>query len=82
MMIPFSCKTLSKVKELFLEDGKIVLTLNSLSFFTVGSLFDAGGSAHDSADGESRILGKEGAYACFTFEVDALLDAEVLCEVK
>ena len=54
---------------------KIVLTLKSFSFFTLGSFFDAEGSAHDSEDGLARILVKEDADAWFTFKVDALLDA-------
>ena len=62
-----------KVEELFPEDGKIVLTLNSFPFFTVSSFFDAWGSTHDSADGVARILGKESADTCFTFKVDAVL---------
>ena len=72
MIISFSCKTLWKVEELFLEDEKIVLTLNY--FFIVGSFFNAEGSVHDSTDSIARILGKEGA--------DALLDAEELGELK
>lgn len=38
MMIPLCFKTLLKVEKLFLEDEKILLTLNP--FFIVGSLFD------------------------------------------
>ena len=67
------------MEELFLEDEKIVLTLNSI--FTLGSFFNAEGSAHDSADDAVRILGK-GVNVCFTFETDALLDAGGLGEAK
>ena len=49
--------------------------------FTVGSFF-TGGSAYDSVDGVARILGKEGADACLTFKVHALLCAERLGEAK
>ena len=49
VMIPFSCKTLRKDGERFLEDKKIVLTLNS--FFIAGSIFDVEGSTHNSVDG-------------------------------
>ena len=64
----------------FLEDEKIVLTLNS--FFIVGSFFNAEDSVHDYANDEVRILWKESVDACFTFEVCALLDVEELGEVK
>ena len=57
-----------------------MLTLNSL--FIVGSFFDAEGSANDSAHGAARILGKEDVDVCFTFKVDALLDAEGQEKVK
>ena len=79
-MICFSWKTLWKVEELFLEYEKILFTLNS--FFILGSFFNAESSAHDHGDKTVRILGKEGVDACFTFEVDALLDAEGLRKVK
>ena len=65
-----------------MEDEQIVRTLKSFSLFTVGSFFDAGGSAHDYTYGVARILEKEGAHALFTFKVDTLLDAEGLSEVK
>ena len=59
-----------------------MLTLNSLSFFIVGSFFDVGDSVHDHVHGGSRILGKEGEGSCFTFKVHVLLDAEGIVEVK
>ena len=80
VIIPFSCKTLLKDEELFIEDEKIVFTLNNV--FIVGSFFDAEGSTHDSVDIAVRILVKEVTDEWFTFKVDALLDAEVLDEVK
>ena len=49
-------KSLQKVECLFLEDEKIVLTLNT--FFKLVSLFDAEGSVHDSMDDVVRILGR------------------------
>ena len=73
------CRIVWKVEEIFLLDEKIEITLN-LSFI-VGSFFNAEGSTHGSKDGTVRILGK-GVDAYFTFEVDALLDAERLDEVK
>ena len=79
MMIFFSCKTLWKVEQLFLKNEKIAFTLNSS--FVVGPIFNAEGSVHDSIDVAVRILGKD-VNACFTFEVDALLHAEGLGEVK
>ena len=48
-MICFSFKSLQKVECLFLEDEKIVLTLNTL--FIVVSFFDAESSVNDSIDG-------------------------------
>ena len=80
MMICFSLKSLWKVKDLFLEDEKIVLTLKT--FLIVLYLFDAEGSVHDSMNGAFRILGRQGMDVCFSFEVDALLDAEGLVKVK
>ena len=76
----FLLKTLWKDGELFLEDEKIVLTLNY--FFIVGSFFNVEFSAHDSTDGLATALVKEGTGAWFTFKEDALLDAEGICEVK
>ena len=79
-MIPFSCKTLWKVEQIFLKDEKIVFTLNYL--FIVGSFFDAEDSAHDSIDGVARVLAKEDADVRFTFKSDALIDSEEICRVK
>ena len=67
----FSFKALWKVEDLFIDNDKIVLTLNT--FLTVISFFDAEGSTHDSIDDAVRILGRQGVDACFAFEVDALL---------
>ena len=80
VMIPFSRKTYWKDIELFLEDYKIVLTLNY--FLIAGPFFDAECSAHDSMDRVDRILGKEGEDTCFAFKVDALLDSEGLGKVN
>ena len=52
----FSCKSLWKIEELFLEDEKTLLTLNSS--FTVFSFFDSEGSPHDSMDGTVGTLRK------------------------
>ena len=51
-------------------------------FFWKGPYFNAEGSAHDYADDVARTLWKEGAGTCFTFKVDALLDAEGIVEVN
>ena len=51
-------------------------------FFTVVSFFNAEYSVHDSMDGAFRVLGKQCVLACFTFEVDALLDAEGIGKMK
>ena len=80
MIIPFSCKTLWKDRDIFPEDEKIVLTLNY--FFIEGSLFDVERSTHDSMDDVSRILRKQGAVAFFTFKLDALIDTEGIGKVK
>ena len=82
MLIPYSCKTLWKVEELFLEDEKIVFALKSLYFFTLDSFFDAEGSVYDYSDSDSVILGKEGTCAFLTFKLDAFLDAGELGEAK
>ena len=79
MMIGFTFKSFWQVECLLLEDNKIAFTLKY--FFTVGSLFNAEGYAHDYACGAVRILGKD-VNACFTFEVETLLDTERLDEVK
>ena len=51
-----SFKALRKVQCLLFEDEKLSFILNYL--FIVVSLFDSGGSVHDSMDGAVRILGR------------------------
>ena len=75
-----SFKALRKFECFFLEDEKIVFTLNS--FFIVVSLFDVEGSVCDSMDDRVRILGRQGVDPCFAFKVDALLDEEGLGKMK
>ena len=52
------------------------------SFFILVSLFDAEGSACDSAEGVVRILGRQGVDARVYFEVDFLLNEEGIAKVK
>ena len=59
-----------------------MFTLNSFSFFKVGSFFDTEGSAHNSADGIARILEKEHTDVCFSFKAGTFLDVEGLGEVN
>ena len=86
-MDSLSFKALRKVLYIFLEDEKTSFTLNYFlivvsSFFIFDSLFDVDGSVHNSAEGDVRILGRQGVDACFAFEVDVLPDEEGLCKVK
>ena len=76
----FLFQNLVKVEDIFLNDEKIVFTLNT--FFVVVSFCDVKISLHDSVDGTVRILGRQGVHAWFAFEVNALLDTEGLGKVK
>ena len=80
MIIPFCSKALLNDGEIFLEDKKKILTLNS--FFIVGPFFDVEGSTRNSMDGIARSLGKEGADYFCTFKVDTLPYSEGLGKVK
>ena len=70
--LPF--KALQRVECLFLKNEKTSFTLNS--FFIIVPLFDAEGFAHDSEEGVVKILGRQGADECFTFELYVSLDEE------
>ena len=52
------------------------------AFFIFASLFGTEGSAHDSAEGAVKILGRKVVDACFYFEVDVLLNEEGLGKVS
>ena len=87
MLCSLSFNAFRKVEHLFLEDDKIAFALRSFfmavsSFFMFVSLFGTWCSARHHTEGEVRILGRQGADACFSFEVDILLNEEVLGKVK
>ena len=80
MTICFSFEYLWKVEEIFLDNDKIVITLNT--FLIVVSFFDSEGSVYDSMDGVVRILGGQGVDAWFAIEVGAFLDEEGLGKMQ